>query len=92
MAVTLEGVIAWGLDDVRGSVDVSPFRGAYLEPFASHGTSSQLRTAIATALGLGWICRAVEVRRWVAALDPADRAKHLDGVAIRLRMFLSGLR
>ena len=91
MAITLEGVIAWGLDDIRGSVDVSPFRDAYLEPFASHGTRSQLNAAFATALRLGWICRAVEVQRWVSALDPADRAKHLDGVAIRLRMFLSGL-
>lgn len=91
MAITLEGVIAWGLDDIRGSVDVSPFRDAYLAPFASHGTSSQLRSALATAMRLGWICRAVEVQRWVAALDPAHREKHLDGVAIRLRMFLSGM-
>lgn len=91
MAVTLEGVIAWGLDDIRGSVAVSPFRDAYLEPFASHGTSSELKSALATAMRLGWICRAVEVNRWVSALDPDDRAKHLDGVAIRLRMFLSGL-
>jgi Phosphotransferase enzyme family len=91
MAVTLEGVIAWGVDDIRGSADVGPFRDAYLEPFTTHGTSSQLRSALATALRLGWICRALEVQRWVTALDPEDRAKHLDGVALRLRMFLSGL-
>jgi hypothetical protein len=92
MAITLEGVISWGLDDIRGSVDVNPFRDAYLEPFAFHGTSSQLRSALATAVRLGWICRAVEVHRWVAALDPVDRKERLEGVAIRLRMFLSGLR
>ena len=91
MAITLEGVIAWGLDDIRGSVDVSPFRDAYLEPFASHGSSSQLNAALAIAMRLGWICRAAEVQRWVSALDEQDRGKHLDGVAIRLRMFLSGL-
>jgi hypothetical protein len=91
MAITLEGVIAWGLDDIRGSVDVSPFRDAYLEPFGSHGTSSRLNAALAIAVRLGWICRAAEVQRWVSALDEQDREKHLDGVAIRLRMFLSGL-
>src|SRR5580765_2419729 len=89
MAITLEGVIAWGLDDIRGSVDVSPFRDAYCEPFASYGTSSQLNAALAIAVRLGWICRAAEVQRWVSALDEQDRGKHLDGVAIRLRMFLS---
>jgi len=91
MAITLEGVIAWGLDDIRGSVDVTPFRDAYLEPFAAHGTRSQLTSALATAVRLGWICRAVEVERWVSALDPPDRAKHRDGVAVRLKMFLCGL-
>jgi hypothetical protein len=34
LSVTLEGVIAWGLDDVEGSVDTAPFRDAYLAPFA----------------------------------------------------------
>jgi len=34
MSVTLEGVIAWGADDVQGSVDIAPFRHAYLAPFA----------------------------------------------------------
>jgi hypothetical protein len=91
MAVTLEGVISWGLDDIRDSVDVSPFRDAYLEPFASHGTGAQLRSALAIAVRLGWICRAAEVQRWVAALDPTNREQHFEGVAIRLRMFLSGM-
>src|SRR4051812_17590710 len=34
LSVTLEGVIAWGLDDVRGSVDIAPFRDAYIARFA----------------------------------------------------------
>jgi hypothetical protein len=33
MAVTLEGALAWGLDDVEGSLDVTPFRDEYLRPF-----------------------------------------------------------
>ena len=70
MAITLEGVIAWGLDDIRGSVDVGPFRDAYLEPFASSRDELAAESALATAVRLGWICRAVEVQRWVTALDP----------------------
>jgi hypothetical protein len=38
MAVTLEGVIACGLDDIRNSVEVAPFADAYLEPFTSRGS------------------------------------------------------
>src|SRR5262245_40459763 len=91
MAVTLEGNLAWGLDDIQNSVDVGPFADAYLEPFSSYGQLPQLRVALATALRLGWICRALTAQRWAAALDPPDREKHLEGVAIRLRMFLSGL-
>ena len=34
LSVTLEGVIAWGLDDVEDSIDTAPFRDAYLAPFA----------------------------------------------------------
>jgi len=92
MAVTLEGNIAWGLDDVRGSVDVAPYRDAYLEPFTVYEQGLQLRSAFTTALRLGWICRAIDVQRWASRLAPPDRDKHLDGVAIRLRMFLSGIR
>jgi hypothetical protein len=91
MAVTLEGNLAWGLDDVRYSLDVTPFRDAYLEPFSRYGQPPQLRAALATALRLGWICRAISVQRWASALDPPDRDTHLDRVATRLRMFLAGL-
>jgi hypothetical protein len=91
MAVTLEGNLAWGLDDVQHSLDVRPFADAYLEPFSRYGQPTQLRAALATALRLGWICRAITVQRWASALDPPDRDKHLDGVATRLKMFLAGL-
>jgi len=50
-----------------------------------------LRAALATALRLGWICRAITVQRWASALDAPYRDKHLDGVATRLRMFLARL-
>ncbi len=91
MAVTLEGGLAWGLDDVADSVDVRSFADAYLEPFSAYGQPAELRAALTPALRLGWICRAINVQRWASSLDPPDRDKHLDGVATRLRMFLDRL-
>ena len=81
MAVTLEGVVAWGLDDVEGSVDVTPFRDAYLEPFRGVAEGAELEAACALAMRLGWVCRAVN--------------GHLTGsefgaTHVRLRMFLDG--
>lgn len=52
LSVTLEGVLAWGLDDVEGSVDTTPFRDAYLGGGGDAGAAE-------LALRLGWICRAV---------------------------------
>lgn len=92
MAVTLEGNLAWGLDDVADGLDVSPFADAYLGPFAAFGRSAELRSALAIALRLGWICRAINVQRWASSLDPPDRETHLEGVATRLRVFLRGPR
>ena len=79
LAVTLEGVLAWGLDDVEGSVDTAPFRDAYLRPWAeSHG--GDLVAACEVALRLGWAARAVN--------------GHVPGsegsTVARLRMFLDG--
>jgi hypothetical protein len=90
MAVTLEGNLAWGLDDVANSVDVRMFADAYLGPFSAYGQPAELRAALTTALRLGWICRAINVRRWASSLDSPDREKHLNGVANRLRIFLDG--
>lgn len=78
LAVTLEGGIAWGLDDVQGSVDVAPFRAAYLEPFARAG--SDLDAAAMLASRLGWVCRAVN----------GHVLGDLDGTRVRLRMFVDG--
>lgn len=79
LSVTLEGVIAWGLDDVEGSVDTAPFRDAYLAPFAER-YDGDLVAATELALRLGWACRAVNGH--VPGEDKATRA--------RLRMFLDG--
>lgn len=83
MSVTLEGAIAWGVDGIQGSVDVQPFRDAYLEPFvlARGTTTAELLPACTTAMRLGWVCRAVN--------------GHLSGpeavqTHVRLRMFLDG--
>jgi hypothetical protein len=81
LAVTLGGVLAWGLDDVQGSVDVAPFRDAYLAPFASVAPSSDLVAACAIAMRLGWVCRAVNTH--FGGSEVAD-------TYARLRMFLDG--
>jgi hypothetical protein len=91
MAVTLEGVLAWGLDDVEGSEDIGPYRDAYLEPFAGYATRPQLEEAHTIALRLGWLCRALNVHRLALGLERPVREKHLEGVRIRLRLFADGL-
>jgi hypothetical protein len=81
LSVTLEGNLAWGLDDVEGSVDVGPFRDAYLDPFMRIGESINLEAASETAMRLGWVCRAVN-----GHLGGEESAK----TYVRLRMFLDG--
>jgi Phosphotransferase enzyme family len=80
LSVTLEGVIAWGLDDVESSVDVTPFRDAYLEPFAGYGGAAELTRAVELALRLGWACRAVN----------GHLPDGLGPTRARLRMLLDG--
>jgi hypothetical protein len=79
LSVTLEGVIAWGVDDVEGSVDVAPYQNAYLRPFIEE-YGGDLVPAVDAALRLGWVCRTVN------GYLPDDES----GLATRLRMFLDG--
>ena len=81
LAVTLGGVLSWGPDDIQGSVDVEPFRDAYLAPFEQIAGSADLRAASDTAMRLGWICRAVNGH--FSGSEAAD-------THVRLRMFLDG--
>jgi hypothetical protein len=81
LSVTLEGTLAWGLDDIQGSVDVEPFRDAYLEPFTRLAKGADLNAACTTALRLGWVCRAVNCHS--SRSDPTRTHE-------RLRMFLDG--
>jgi hypothetical protein len=81
LSVTLEGVLAWGLDDVQGSVDVRPYRDAYLAPYAQDFDRRDLETAAGIAMRLGWICRAVN-----GGAGESDSAS----TRTRLRMFLDG--
>ncbi len=85
LSVTLEGVIAWGLDDVRGSVDIAPFRDAYLAPFARHLDAADLVTASTIALRLGWVCRAVNGHRKRGTVG-----RDVEHTRTRLRLFLDG--
>ncbi|WP_162906958.1 phosphotransferase [Allorhizocola rhizosphaerae] len=79
LSVTLEGMLAWGLDDVANSVDTAPFRDAYLAPFAER-FGGDLVAAAKLALRLGWACRAVNGH------VPGDDQRTF----ARLRMFLDG--
>jgi hypothetical protein len=79
LSVTLEGVLAWGLDDVADSVDTAPLRDAYLAPYAER-FAGDLVAAVRLALRLGWVCRAVNGH------VPGDDKQTLT----RLRMFLDG--
>ena len=79
LSVTLEGVIAWGLDDVEDSVDTAPYRDAYLAPFAER-YDGDLAAACEIAMRLGWVCRAVN-----GHLDSETAHTHT-----RLRMWLDG--
>jgi hypothetical protein len=79
LSVTLEGVIAWGLDDEENSEDIAPYRDAYLRPFAGR-YDGDLVAAATTAMRLGWAARAVNGH------IPGDDKPTLT----RLRMFLDG--
>jgi hypothetical protein len=81
LSVTLEGTLAWGIDDVQGSVQIEPFRDAYLAPFARLDDRRDLDTACTTALRLGWVCRAINCH--LAGSEAAE-------THVQLRMFLDG--
>lgn len=80
LSVTLQGVIAWGLDDVQGSVDVAPYLEAYLQPFDGAVPTGDLVGAATTAIRLGWVCRAVN----------GHVEDQLEQTRARLRMFADG--
>lgn len=58
LSVTLEGVVAWGVDDVEHSEDLAPHLAAYLAPFRER-YDGDLDAAARLAMRLGWVCRAV---------------------------------
>ena len=86
MSVTLQGVISWGVDDVEGSEDTTPYAAAYLEPWGDG-----LDEALELALPLGWACRCVGVYDHAQALDPEEQPGHLDGLGPRLELLERGL-
>lgn len=87
MSVTLEGGIGWGLDDVAGSVDLRPYRDAYLKAFRRYGSPEELDPALSVALRLGWLCRALNWHRFALSIDSPTREEFLQGVELRLRLF-----
>jgi hypothetical protein len=79
LSVTLEGVLSWGLDDVEGSVDIAPFRDAYLRPWADVSDGDLVR-ACELAQRVGWAARAVN-----GHVPGDEQSTHA-----RLAMFLDG--
>jgi hypothetical protein len=74
-------VIAWGVDDIQGSVDVTSFRDAYLQPFARVAGDAELLAASELGMRLGWACSAVNAH---------FTGSELEQTLVRLRMFLDG--
>ena len=80
LAVTLDGVIAWGVDDVEGSEPTEPYRDAYLEPFRGYDAATSWPSRRRPAGSAGSAARSTAVAR-----SRRTRAR-----ALRLRMFLDG--
>jgi hypothetical protein len=78
LSVTLEGGVAWGLDDVEDSEDIWPYVETYLARYAPD--RPELRAAVRPALRLGWVCRALN--------NPEVSGEQFS--MTRLRMFLDG--
>jgi hypothetical protein len=78
LSVTLEGGVAWGLDDVEDSEDIDPYVESYLRRYAPN--RPELRDAVPAALRLGWVCRALN----------QPEVSGDDHTRTRLRMFLDG--
>jgi hypothetical protein len=78
LSVTLEGGVAWGLDDVADSVPIEPFVERYLRRYDPD--RPELKDAVPVALRLGWACRAANQ---TLVEDPSSTTQ-------RLKMFLDG--
>jgi hypothetical protein len=79
LSVTVEGGIAWGVDDVENSEDTEPYIHAYLAPYAER-YDGDLVAASRVATRLGWASRAVN----------GHLASDNEHTLTRLRMFLDG--
>jgi hypothetical protein len=90
MSVTLEGMLAWGLDDVEDSVDTTPFRDAYLGGFEQFAAPAELEAAHTIALRLGWICKALNQRAFTPMPRSQQQKRNATETAVMLRMFLAG--
>ena len=77
LSVTLEGVIAWGVDDVERSEDLGRHLGAYLGPYRER-YDGDLDAAARLAMRLGWICRAVN----------GHLPQEMEQTRTRMRMFV----
>lgn len=89
LSVTLEGVLRWGLDDIEDSVDIAPFRDAYLEPFERYAARAELVEATSVAYRLGWLSRALCNHELDVALGVQDERDAREEVRLRLELAFS---
>ncbi len=89
LSVTLEGVLRWGLDDIEDSVDIAPFRDAYLEPFERYAPRDELLEATSIACRLGWISRALSNNELDVALGVQNESDAREEVRRRLELAFS---
>lgn len=78
LSVTVQGHLAWGLDDEEGSEDTTPYLETYLARYAPE--RPELAAVLPAALRLGWASRALNQPELVGP----------DGTHARLSMFLDG--
>ena len=79
LAVTLLGVIAWGIDDVEDSEPLDRHLEAYLRPYRER-YDGDLEAAARLAMRLGWVVRTINT----------DLATEADSLNVRMRMFVDG--
>ncbi len=91
MAVTLEGVLSFGLDDIEGSEPTERYRDAYLEPFTAFAPRADLEQAMTLALRLGWVAHALNTDAFGRVLQGPELADQLQRRTVHLDMFLAGM-
>jgi hypothetical protein len=88
LVVTLRST-AYRFDLEPGGAELLRLRDAYLEPWTTFGTRSELVAAFDTAYRTGTIARALAWYRYVTSLDAGARGEDAQSVPYGLKLFLA---